>query len=53
MRKITVIGGGTGSYVVLSGLKKLPDTQLTAIVPATDSGGSTGRPPIPVVPLGD
>jgi uncharacterized cofD-like protein len=43
MKKITVIGGGTGSFTILSGLKKLTDVELTAIVPSTDSGGSTGR----------
>jgi uncharacterized cofD-like protein len=42
MHKITVIGGGTGSFVLLSGLKKY-ELDLSAIVPATDSGGSTGR----------
>jgi len=43
MKNIVVIGGGTGSFVLLTGLKKLPDVNLTAIVPCTDSGGSTGR----------
>ncbi len=43
MNKVTVIGGGTGSFVVLTGLKRLPGIKLTAIVPATDSGGSSGR----------
>ena len=37
-----VIGGGTGSFVLLSGLKQFP-VNLTAIVPVTDDGGSTGR----------
>jgi uncharacterized cofD-like protein len=41
-QKIVVIGGGTGSFVVLSGLKKYP-VDLTAIVTVTDDGGSTGR----------
>lgn len=39
---IVVIGGGTGSHVVLQGLKRLT-TQVTAIVAMTDSGGSSGR----------
>lgn len=43
IRKIVTIGGGTGNFVVLSGLKKLDNVEITAIVPATDSGGSTGR----------
>lgn len=42
MKKVVVIGGGTGSFVLLSGLKKYP-LELTAIVPVTDDGGSTGR----------
>lgn len=41
-KKIVVIGGGTGSFVLLSGLKTYP-LELTAIVPVTDDGGSTGR----------
>jgi len=44
-RKIVVIGGGTGTYTVLSGLKKYPPDflDLTAIVTVADSGGSAGR----------
>ncbi len=42
MKKVVVIGGGTGSFVVLSGLKKFP-VDLTAVVTVADSGGSTGR----------
>ncbi len=42
MKKVVVIGGGTGSFVALSGLKKFP-VDLTAIVTVADSGGSTGR----------
>ncbi|MFH0943063.1 MAG: gluconeogenesis factor YvcK family protein [Candidatus Beckwithbacteria bacterium] len=41
-KKVVVIGGGTGSFVLLSGLKEYP-LDLTAIVPVTDDGGSTGR----------
>ena len=41
MRKnIVVIGGGTGTYTVLTGLKKYP-VELTAIVSMADDGGST------------
>ncbi len=40
---IVVIGGGTGTSVVLSGLKKYNDVNLTAIFVVSDSGGSTGR----------
>lgn len=41
-KKIVVIGGGTGTFTVLSGLKKHP-IDLTAIVTTADDGGSTGR----------
>lgn len=43
MTKVVVIGGGTGSSVVLSSLKNLPGVELTALPVVTDSGGSTGR----------
>lgn len=43
MKKIVTIGGGTGSYTVLSGLKNLPDVSLTALVSMADDGGSSGR----------
>jgi uncharacterized cofD-like protein len=44
-KKIVTIGGGTGTFTVLSGLKKYPPdmVDLTAIVTMADSGGSTGR----------
>jgi len=44
-KNIIVIGGGTGTYTVLSGLKKYPPDlfNITAIVTVADSGGSTGR----------
>lgn len=38
-KKILVIGGGTGTYTVLSGLKKYP-LELSVIVSMMDSGGS-------------
>jgi len=38
-KKIVVIGGGTGSFTVLSGLKKYP-VDISAVVSMTDSGGS-------------
>ncbi len=40
---IVTIGGGTGTFVVLSGLKELPDVSLAAVVSVLDDGGSTGR----------
>lgn len=39
---IVVIGGGTGTFVVLRGLKKY-NAHLTAIVTMSDSGGSNKR----------
>lgn len=39
---IVVIGGGTGTSTVISGLKS-KQVQLTALVSVADSGGSTGR----------
>lgn len=38
-KKVVVIGGGTGTFVVLNGLKKYP-LNLTVIVTMMDSGGS-------------
>ncbi len=54
MKKITVIGGGTGTFVVLSGLKEY-DLDLGVIVTMMDSGGSTGRlrDQLGVLPPGD
>lgn len=51
---IVVIGGGTGTFVALSGLKKYP-VYLTAIVTMMDSGGSSGklRDELGVLPPGD
>jgi len=52
--KIVCIGGGTGTYQVLLGLKKYP-VDLTAIVTMSDSGGSSGklREELGVLPPGD
>jgi len=44
MKKMVVIGGGTGSSIVLRGLKKYANgIELFSIVPMADTGGSTGR----------
>lgn len=40
---VVVVGGGTGTFVALSGLKEYP-VELSAVVTMMDSGGSTGRP---------
>ncbi len=52
--KVVTIGGGTGSYVALTGLKKYP-LKLTAIVSMLDNGGSSGklRDELGVLPPGD
>ena len=44
-KNIVVLGGGTGTYTVLTGLKEYADDgiSLSAIVSMADSGGSTGR----------
>ncbi len=54
LKNVVVIGGGTGTFTVLSGLKKYP-LNLTAIVAMSDSGGSTGilRDELGVLPPGD
>jgi uncharacterized cofD-like protein len=41
-KKVVVLGGGTGTYAVLSGLKKYP-VDITAIVTMADSGGSARK----------
>lgn len=53
-KKVCTIGGGTGNFVVLSGLKKY-DIQLSAIVAMADNGGSSGvlRDEQGVLPPGD
>jgi len=52
--KIVVIGGGTGTFLVLNALKKHP-VRLAAIVSMADDGGSTGilRDQYGVLPPGD
>lgn len=52
--KIVVIGGGTGSFTLLSGLKNYTHN-LTALVNMVDDGGSTGqlRDELGVLPAGD
>lgn len=42
-RRITCIGGGTGLFTLLLGLKTLPNTLLTSIVNMSDDGGSSGK----------
>ncbi len=53
-RKITVIGGGTGSFTLLSSLKDYT-SQIAALVNMADDGGSTGvlRDELGALPPGD
>ncbi len=52
--KTVVIGGGTGSFTVLTGLKRYT-ADITALVNMCDDGGSTGilRDELGVLPSGD
>lgn len=52
--KIVVIGGGTGSFTLLSGLKEYA-SNITALVNMADDGGSSGqlRDELGVLPPGD
>jgi uncharacterized cofD-like protein len=54
MKKIVTIGGGTGRFTLLLGLKKHP-VDISAIVAMSDNGGSTGRlrDELGVLPPGD
>lgn len=40
LKKVVVIGGGTGTYTVLTGLKKYSNIDISVIVSMMDSGGS-------------
>ncbi|HAB99935.1 MAG TPA: hypothetical protein DCE71_08955 [Parachlamydiales bacterium] len=53
-KKVVVVGGGTGNFTVLRGLKYYP-LELTAVVSMADDGGSTGilRDELGVLPPGD
>ncbi len=52
--KVVVIGGGTGVFTVLSGLKRYP-LELSAVISMADDGGSTGvlREEFGILPPGD
>ncbi len=52
--KVVIIGGGTGSYTLLQGIKQWTPN-LTAIVNISDDGGSSGslRDELGVLPPGD
>ena len=42
MKQLVAIGGGTGLFTLLTGLKKYP-VHVTSVVSMMDDGGSTGR----------
>lgn len=54
MKKVVVLGGGTGTFTVLTGLKNY-HLDISVIVSMMDSGGSTGllRDQLGVLPPGD
>lgn len=54
MKNIVIIGGGTGTFTLLAGLRKFPSSN-TVIVSSADDGGSTGvlRRELGVMPVGD
>jgi uncharacterized cofD-like protein len=54
MKRVVFIGGGTGGFTVLTGLRKYP-YHLSAIVSMADDGGSTGvlREEFGTLPAGD
>lgn len=53
--KIAVIGGGTGNFTVLNGLKLYKPLDISVIVSMVDDGGSTGilRSEFGILPPGD
>ena len=53
--KVLTIGGGSGQYVLLSGLRDVKNMDITAVASMTDNGGSTGRlrEELGVLPPGD
>ena len=53
--KILTIGGGSGQYTLLSGLRDIKNIEITAIASMADNGGSTGRlrDELGVLPPGD
>lgn len=41
-KKVVVLGGGTGTSTLLSGLKRMP-IDITAVISVSDNGSSTGK----------
>lgn len=55
VKNIVTVGGGTGSYTVLSGLKNISNVSISAIVSMADSGGANAmlRDELGVLPPSD
>lgn len=55
IKSVVTIGGGSGQYTLLSGLRDLDEIKTTAVVSMADSGGSTGilRGELNTLPPGD
>jgi uncharacterized cofD-like protein len=53
--KVLTIGGGSGQYTLLSGLRDIKHIDITAVASMADNGGSTGRlrDELGVLPPGD
>jgi len=54
-KRIVTIGGGSGQYSLLRGLREIDGIDITAVVSMVDSGGSTGRlrDELGILPPGD
>jgi uncharacterized cofD-like protein len=54
-KNVVVMGGGSGTYNVLTALKDSPNLNLSAVVSIADSGGSSGqlRDEFGILPPGD
>lgn len=54
-KKLVTIGGGSGQYALLSGLRDVEQIDISAVVSMADSGGSTGRlrDELGILPPGD
>jgi len=54
-KRLVTIGGGSGQFALLSGLRDLKQAEVTAVVSMADSGGSTGRlrDELGILPPGD
>lgn len=55
VKQVVTIGGGTGQFALLAGLRDLAQVSPTAVVSMVDSGGSTGRlrDELGILPPGD